>query len=165
MDEADDAVDDAGSSTRLGGGAPASVKGLSLALAIGAWSAIVALMLTYLFLSAPVVAAAAGVKALPADCPAYDVYASAVHAPPSAGRYALGYQRPMAACRTSSFAEVEETIDDMKGLIKDPDLARLFENTFPNTLDTTISWHGIADGTSDEEASFRETPFGTTFFQ
>lgn len=28
----------------------------------------------------------------------------------------------------------------MKQLLKDPDLARLFENTFPSTLDTTVKY-------------------------
>lgn len=28
----------------------------------------------------------------------------------------------------------QKVIDDMRSLLKDPDLARLFENTFPNTL-------------------------------
>lgn len=28
----------------------------------------------------------------------------------------------------------------MKTRIKDPDLARLFENTFPSTLDTTVKY-------------------------
>jgi hypothetical protein len=28
----------------------------------------------------------------------------------------------------------------MKARLKDPDVARLFENTFPNTLDTTVKY-------------------------
>jgi meiotically up-regulated gene 157 (Mug157) protein len=28
----------------------------------------------------------------------------------------------------------------MKARLKDPDIARLFENTFPNTLDTTVKY-------------------------
>lgn len=28
----------------------------------------------------------------------------------------------------------------MNSRLKDPDLARLFENTFPNTLDTTVKY-------------------------
>jgi len=31
-------------------------------------------------------------------------------------------------------------ITDMKSLLKDADVARLFENTFPNTLDTTVKY-------------------------
>lgn len=60
--------------------------------------------------------------------------------------------RPDPACRTfnssavevsticvvllGSFPEriVQTVIEEMKSRLKDPDLARLFENTFPNTL-------------------------------
>ena len=34
----------------------------------------------------------------------------------------------------------QKVITDMKSRLKDPDLARLFENTFPNTLDTTVKY-------------------------
>lgn len=40
---------------------------------------------------------------------------------------------------------VEKVIEDITSRMKDKDLARLFENAFPNTLDTTIRWH--VDGT------------------
>jgi meiotically up-regulated gene 157 (Mug157) protein len=36
---------------------------------------------------------------------------------------------------------VEKVIDDMKEKMIDKDLARIFENAFPNTLDTTVRWH------------------------
>lgn len=41
----------------------------------------------------------------------------------------------------------------MKSKIKDPDLYRLFENSYPNTVDTAIKWKGYANGT-DEELTF-----------
>ena len=34
-----------------------------------------------------------------------------------------------------------QVIRDVTGRMKDLDLARLFENAFPNTLDTTVVWH------------------------
>ena len=45
----------------------------------------------------------------------------------------------------------------MRSTIKDPDLFRLFENSFPNTLDTMIKWKGFAmenDTETDEDLAF-----------
>ena len=36
---------------------------------------------------------------------------------------------------------VEQVIGDMNTNLVDKDLARIFENAFPNTLDTTVRWH------------------------
>jgi meiotically up-regulated gene 157 (Mug157) protein len=49
-------------------------------------------------------------------------------------------------------SEVEETITSMRGIVRDPDLFRLFENCFPNTLDTAITWRGMARDSSGSEA-------------
>lgn len=75
------------------------------------------------------------------NCPEFGRYASIPHSPLSGGPLKLPYQRPKAHCRTFHSDIVEETIDYMKTRISDLDLARLFENCFPNTLDTTIAWH------------------------
>lgn len=40
---------------------------------------------------------------------------------------------------------MEEVIEKITGRMVDKDLARIFENAFPNTLDTTVRWH--VDGT------------------
>lgn len=53
----------------------------------------------------------------------------------------LPFQRPVKECRTFISPKVEEIIADVTSRIEDPDLARLFENCFPNTLDTTVRWH------------------------
>ena len=53
----------------------------------------------------------------------------------------LPYQRPAEACRTFSSATVEKVIEDVTSRLVDKDLAQLFRNTYPNTLDTTIRWH------------------------
>ena len=58
---------------------------------------------------------------------------------------ALPYQRPSKACRTFESPLVEEVIEELTSRMVDKDLARLFENAFPNTLDTTVRWH--VDGT------------------
>ena len=41
---------------------------------------------------------------------------------------------------------VEKVIEDITSKMENKDLARLFENAFPNTLDTTVRWH--VDGTT-----------------
>lgn len=46
--------------------------------------------------------------------------------------------------RSFKSAAVEATIARMKKVIKDPELAWMFENCFPNTLDTTVHYKPIA---------------------
>lgn len=53
-----------------------------------------------------------------------------------------------AAQRKFSSSTIEATISRMKNAIKDPELAWLFENCFPNTLDTTVHYK-IKDGRPD----------------
>ena len=53
----------------------------------------------------------------------------------------IPFQRPARVCRTFESDAVEEVIKDMKSRMVDKDLAQIFENAFPNTLDTTIAWH------------------------
>jgi meiotically up-regulated gene 157 (Mug157) protein len=53
----------------------------------------------------------------------------------------LPFQRPSVHCRTFTSPLVEKVIDDVTSRMVDKDLARLFENAFPNTLDTTVRWH------------------------
>lgn len=50
--------------------------------------------------------------------------------------------------RSFKSAAVEATITRMKKVIKDPELAWLFENCFPNTIDTTVHYKPI-DGKPD----------------
>lgn len=88
-----------------------------------------------------------------AQCPDYSKFSQKIHEPVSSGRYALSYQRPEMACRTFNSSIVETTIDSMQGVIKDPDMFRLFQNSYPNSLDTAVKWKGFADGT-DEELTF-----------
>lgn len=71
--------------------------------------------------------------------------------PFSTGKLSLPYQRPALPCRTFTSPLVEKVIKDVTSRLIDKDLARLFENAFPNTLDTTISWH-------DDGLSIRRAP-------
>ena len=97
--------------------------------------------------------AAATLAVSNAQCPDYLDYAEQPHGPFSEGRYNLSYQRPEPGCRTFNSSVVEDTVNRVKGDIFDPDLRRLFENTYPNTLDTAIRWKGFAEG-SDEDLCF-----------
>ena len=88
------------------------------------------------------------------SCPDYSSYSQARHEPFSSGRHALSYQRPAPACRTFNSSAVETLLADMTSVIADPDLYRLFENAYPNTLDTAIRWRGRAANNSAEELTF-----------
>ncbi|KAJ7278384.1 Six-hairpin glycosidase-like protein [Mycena rebaudengoi] len=89
--------------------------------------------------------AAAVTQGIAAECPDYATYAKTPHGTPSTGKLGLPYMRPDPACRTFNSTSVEKVIADMKARLKDPDLARLFENTFPNTLDTTVKYFNATE--------------------
>ncbi|KAJ6488892.1 Six-hairpin glycosidase-like protein [Mycena sanguinolenta] len=89
--------------------------------------------------------ALAGAGAAVAQCPDYTTYSQTPQGNPSSGPLALPYMRPDPACRTFNSTAVEKVITDMKARLKDPDLARLFENTFPNTLDTTVKYFNATE--------------------
>lgn len=80
-----------------------------------------------------------------AVCPDYSHYSKYSHAPDSEGPLKLPYQRPHAKCRTFHSEAVEQVIKDVTSRMTDLDLARLFENAFPSTTDTTVKFH--TDGT------------------
>src|SRR5579872_6660998 len=57
-------------------------------------------------------------------------------------------RRPVPAQRAFTSEAVEATIAQVKRSIADPELGWLFENCFPNTLDTTVRYREI-DGQPD----------------
>ncbi|KZT37646.1 hypothetical protein SISSUDRAFT_1062661 [Sistotremastrum suecicum HHB10207 ss-3] len=73
-------------------------------------------------------------------CPSYTLYSQSPQGNASSGPLGLPFMRPPPECRTFTSSAVEKVVDDMNKLIANPDLARLFENTFPSTLDTTIKY-------------------------
>lgn len=88
------------------------------------------------------------------SCPDYSDYSTERHPPYSNGTYQLSYMRPDPACRTFNSSDVEDIIVKMQSVISDPDLYRLFQNAYPNTLDTAIKWKGYAANNSEEELTF-----------
>lgn len=87
-------------------------------------------------------AIAHGVVAESTACPDYSDFSQQQHAPLSSGRFKLSQMRPAPNCRTFVDAGVDDTIAQYESIIKDPDLYRLFQNSYPNTLDTAIKWKG-----------------------
>ena len=65
-----------------------------------------------------------------------------------AGRIVTG-QRPPVAKRLFTSKAVEEKIQRIKSQLTDRKLAEMFENCFPNTLDTTVHFRKSSDGTPD----------------
>ena len=68
---------------------------------------------------------------------------------------ALPFQRPSPHCRTFRSAAVDKLIDQITDRMVDKDLARIFENAFPNTLDTTVRWHVNGKETKRKQSSGR----------
>lgn len=87
-------------------------------------------------------------------CPDFLVYSTEYHPPYSPGRYNLSYQRVVPICRTFNSSVVEAAITSVMNDISDPDLARLFQNTYPNTLDTAVKFKGYSASDSTEELTF-----------
>ncbi len=56
--------------------------------------------------------------------------------------------RPPVGKRTFVSTAVDQTIEQIKARIKDPELAWMFENCYPNTLDTTVDYE-VIDGKPD----------------
>ncbi|KAF3938080.1 hypothetical protein ABW19_dt0205024 [Dactylella cylindrospora] len=75
------------------------------------------------------------------SCPDYKDYSGRRHLPVSDGPLKLPFQRPVPECRSFVSREVERVIKEITGKLMDKDLARLFENCYPSTLDTTVRWH------------------------
>ncbi|KAL0073688.1 glycoside hydrolase family 125 protein [Phycomyces blakesleeanus] len=71
-------------------------------------------------------------------CPDYREYSKLFHGPASGGPLGLAFQRPIEACRRFTSDIINTVIESVASKITDLDLARLFVNAFPNTLDTTI---------------------------
>ncbi|CAK7274275.1 hypothetical protein SEPCBS57363_006080 [Sporothrix epigloea] len=74
-------------------------------------------------------------------CPDYTLYSSYAHQPFSLGPLGLPFQRPHESCRTFYSDAIETVISNVTSRMKDLDLARLFENAFPSTTDTTVKFH------------------------
>ena len=74
-------------------------------------------------------------------CPDYKDYSTRRHPPYTTGEFSIPYQRPVEQCRLFKSTAVERKIAEITGKLGSPYLARLFENCFPNTLDTTVRWH------------------------
>ncbi|KAI9889036.1 MAG: hypothetical protein M1814_006039 [Vezdaea aestivalis] len=83
-------------------------------------------------------------------CPSYAGFGQTPHGPYSEGIHKLPFQRPEKECRTFVAPEVEDAIERLRGKIKDKDLFRLFENAYPNTLDTAVKWSGFSNASGHE---------------
>jgi uncharacterized protein len=91
------------------------------------------------------VASSPSPSAKPVECIPYEQLQRSRQGPLSTGKRGFPYSRPPPECRTFNLPSMEKLIERMKGIIKDPDLFRLFENSYPNTLDTMIKWRGYAN--------------------
>ncbi|KAK5663475.1 hypothetical protein OQA88_3905 [Cercophora sp. LCS_1] len=86
----------------------------------------------------------------PVDCVSFERLQSMRPGPQSTGKRKFPYVRPPPECRKFKLPALEALLEKMKTKIADPDLFRLFENSYPNTLDTMVKWRGYANRTDPE---------------
>ncbi|RDW92575.1 hypothetical protein BP5796_01969 [Coleophoma crateriformis] len=84
------------------------------------------------------------------ECVPYEQLQKQRNGPLSEGKRNFPFSRPPPECRTFKLPSLEKLIERMRGVVKDPDLFRLFENSYPNTLDTTIKWRGFSESTVND---------------
>ncbi|CAN8098999.1 unnamed protein product [Discula destructiva] len=89
----------------------------------------------------------------PEPCPPFQQYMRSRPGPASTGSRQFPLVRPRPECRTYAVPAVDDYIDKMESRITDPDLYRLFQNSFPNTLDTMVKWHGHARDAEGNETA------------
>lgn len=100
--------------------------------------------LTYMLLVLSAMPACALAKPLPVpECPADNTRVESVAADSFPSR------RPAGSDRLFSSEAVESCIRSVKAMLADPKLAWMFENCFPNTLDTTVHFRTDTDGQPD----------------
>lgn len=97
------------------------------------------------------------------DCVPFERWMKSRPGPKSTGKRQFPYVRPPPECRTFNLPAMETLIKDMKGVIKDPDLSRLFENAYPMTLDTMIKWRGYANESDPKTGEFAVTDQELTY--
>ncbi|CEP63150.1 glycoside hydrolase family 125 protein LALA0_S07e03532g [Lachancea lanzarotensis] len=92
-------------------------------------------------------------------CSSYVEYASVPHTRDTdeATPLDLPFQRPPENCRTFKSSTVDLFLSKFTKMLKDRDLAKLFENTFPNTLDTTVLWH-VTARENQESVNHKQKP-------
>lgn len=89
----------------------------------------------------------------PTACPSFETHMKSRPGPPSTGSRQFPLVRPPPECRSFAVPAVDAYIDKMETRIADPDLYRLFQNSFPNTLDTMVKWHGLAHDADGNETT------------
>ncbi|KAK3899302.1 hypothetical protein C8A05DRAFT_37096, partial [Staphylotrichum tortipilum] len=93
------------------------------------------------------------------ECLDYETRQRQKAEPLSEGKRKFPYLRPPPECRKFPHPALEGLLDEVKKTVRDPDLFRLFENTYPATLDTWVKWRGYAakkDETTGEETKTDE---------
>lgn len=96
-------------------------------------------------------------------CLGFESWMASKPGPESGGRRQFPYVRPPPECRTFKSLPLEALVERMRDVIKDPDLFRLFQNSYPITLDTMVKWRGFANKTDEATGETYQTDEELTY--